>query len=92
MVTVFPLSDHGAIKRRPRVLMHYTSKSPDRDTYESTNFSYSVRDGAVMLNPSAKLTYHIVNFKNVYYFCILFHLFSLQAEPGDVIATTKEGW
>ncbi|KPJ08411.1 hypothetical protein RR48_12164 [Papilio machaon] len=52
MVTVFTLSDHGAIKRRPRVLMHYTSKSPDRETYDSS-LSYS-------------------------------------AEPGDVIATTKE--
>ncbi|CAH2048579.1 unnamed protein product, partial [Iphiclides podalirius] len=50
---VFKLSDHGAIKRRPRVLMRYVSKSPERELLETNNFSY-------------------------------------LAEPGDVIATTKE--
>lgn len=45
MVTVFTLSDHGAIKRRPRVLLQFMADQPTN--YDLYKFSYSVRDGAV---------------------------------------------
>lgn len=46
MVTVFTLSDHGAIKRRPRVLLRFLSESPEYADNNIKRLSYSVRDGA----------------------------------------------
>ncbi|XP_045772902.1 uncharacterized protein LOC123872588 isoform X1 [Maniola jurtina] len=45
MVTVFTLSEHGAIKRRPRILLQYTSKSPERANPSFKSFSYSAEPG-----------------------------------------------
>ncbi|KAI5644305.1 hypothetical protein NE865_03674 [Phthorimaea operculella] len=44
MVTVFALSDHGALKRRPRVLLQFKSGSPDRES-SFRSFSYSAEPG-----------------------------------------------
>lgn len=46
MVTVFSLSDNGAVKRRPRVLLRYLSESADYTNHDVCQFRYSVRDGA----------------------------------------------
>ncbi|XP_052741450.1 uncharacterized protein LOC112047350 [Bicyclus anynana] len=45
MVTVFTLSEHGAIKRRPRILLQYTSKSPERADSSFNSFGYSAEPG-----------------------------------------------
>ncbi|CAG4956093.1 unnamed protein product [Colias eurytheme] len=45
MVTVFTLSEHGAIKRRPRVLLQYTTKSPERSSYDEFSLGYSAEPG-----------------------------------------------
>ncbi|XP_045497952.1 serine/arginine repetitive matrix protein 5 isoform X1 [Colias croceus] len=45
MVTVFTLSEHGAIKRRPRVLLQYTTKSPERSSYNEFSLGYSAEPG-----------------------------------------------
>nr|XP_026492393.1 serine/arginine repetitive matrix protein 1 isoform X1 [Vanessa tameamea] len=46
MVTVFTLSEHGSIKRRPQVLLHYTSfKQPDYEDFDINSFSYSAEPG-----------------------------------------------
>lgn len=50
MVTIFTLSDHGAIKRRPQVLLRYISKLPTEHHYDYYTFSYSVRDGVSIFN------------------------------------------
>lgn len=81
MVTVFTLSEHGAIKRRPRVLLQFMADPPPN--YDLYKFSYSVRDGAALNNVSQ------VSFEWSCYKVMFFFL--LQAEPGDTIATTKEG-
>ncbi|XP_045516410.1 serine/arginine repetitive matrix protein 1 isoform X1 [Pieris brassicae] len=39
MVTVFSLSEHGAIKRRPRVLLRYTTASANSDEYSFGNLA-----------------------------------------------------
>ncbi|KOB79495.1 Uncharacterized protein OBRU01_00151, partial [Operophtera brumata] len=44
MVTVFTLSNHGAIKRRPRVLLRFLSESPDAVS-NLNRFSYSAEPG-----------------------------------------------
>lgn len=47
MVTVFTLNEHGAIKRRPQILLHYTScKQSDYEDFDFNSYTYSVRDGA----------------------------------------------
>lgn len=46
MVTVFTLSENGAIKRRPRVLLRFLTESPDCADNEVYQFRYSVRDDA----------------------------------------------
>ncbi|KAF9795868.1 hypothetical protein SFRURICE_002480, partial [Spodoptera frugiperda] len=43
MVTVFTLSEHGAIKRRPRVLLQFMADPPPN--YDLYKFSYSAEPG-----------------------------------------------
>ncbi|CAG9561943.1 unnamed protein product [Danaus chrysippus] len=45
MVTVFTYSENGAIKRRPRILLHYTSKSPNRLETDYDRLSYPAEPG-----------------------------------------------
>ncbi|XP_059048469.1 serine/arginine repetitive matrix protein 1 [Achroia grisella] len=45
MVTVFKLSDHGAIKRRPRVLLRFMSETSDSNSLELNSYSYSAEPG-----------------------------------------------
>ncbi|XP_063536380.1 zinc finger CCCH domain-containing protein 13 isoform X1 [Cydia strobilella] len=45
MVTVFSLSDHGTIKRRPLVLLQFMARSPERDESAVGRFSYSSEPG-----------------------------------------------
>lgn len=62
MVTVFPLSDHGAIKRRPHVLLQYMTNPPNHN-YDLYKFNYSVRGGATItmdLNSLISLIFKLI--------------------------------
>ncbi|CAH2096271.1 unnamed protein product [Euphydryas editha] len=46
MVTVFTLNEHGAIKRRPQILLHFTScKQSDYEDFNFNSYNYSAEPG-----------------------------------------------
>lgn len=95
MVTVFTLSDHGAIKRRPRVLMRYRSQLPDCVDYELPSFSYSVRDGVLsrllyylsMVFHNFNLFLYLVFLSNFYLFVFLYAMITDLALNDSLLGT-----